>query len=374
MAAVGSPIAISDYDAIQTSIATIIGTVQAQTGYGQTDYLSKPYPFIVSVTNVSRGANATVTAANHGLVAGEVVYFYDIGSGMTQLNDVYATVVSRVSSSQFTINIDTSSYTTWSGTGKIAQYIVSANQFANLRTDLRRIRQHQEGTAPALALPTRGTLIQYSAYTPYFNMITTAQSRKFWAGSTTEYEPGQSPNNYTPDWNDQRVARLEVTWPTVTDVRQFFNCGGYIELETNITSGANASGDRIAQKNANWQTLLNNTPVRFGARNRANMGNRSGNWTSLGFYDLTTSQGSVYYIASTGAYSSNYFEIQARLLSTRQVRFDFSWVDGHVNQFAENVTGTLQLRFKFVYPTDPIALDVTPDLYSISYTTIRASI
>jgi hypothetical protein len=373
MAAVGDPIAFSDYDAIQSVTQQLLGTVTAQTGYGQTDFLSAPYPFIRNVTAVTKGATPTVTAANHGLVAGEVVYFYDITTGMTQLNDTYATVVSRISSSQFTININTTSYSTWSGTGKIAQYIVSANQFSALRTDLRRIREHQEGTAPTLTTPTRGTLIQFSSYSPFFNTLTTANARKFWAAGTTEHEPDQSPNNYTPDWNDQRVARLEVTWPTVTDARQFFNCGGYLEFETNITSGTTDT-DRISRKNLNWKTLLDNTPVRFGARNRANMANRSGNWTSLGFYNLTSSQASVYIVTSSGAYSSNYFQIYARLLSTNRVRFDFEWVDGHVNQFAENVTGTLQLRFKFVYPIDPISLAVTPNEYGISYTTIRGSI
>jgi hypothetical protein len=388
MAGLNDPILATDYDAIQSTAQELLGTVTAQTGYGQTDFKSSPYPFIKTVTNVTRGPTPTVTCTNHGLVANEIIYFYDISTGMTQLNDKYVTVASAPNANEFTISLNTSEsqgYSAWSGTGKIAQYVISANQFANLRTDLRRIREHQEGTAPALTTPTRGSIIRYSAYTPFANMSTTANTRKFWGSFSTFHEPDQSPDFTDDDWSTSRFARLEVEWPSLTAIRQYFNAGGYIEFESNMGSG-NLTGDRIAQKNYWWSRLLDLTPVYFGARSQANMGNRSGNWTSLGYYNLTSSLQSVYKktgadISGTGAsaYNSNFFEISARTVSASvpggaRLRFDFEWSDGHANIFAENVTGRLTLRFVLHYPSGTINLNSDPTNYPVSYTDFRAAL
>jgi hypothetical protein len=377
MAAVGSPILFSDYDALQSLVQQILGSVTAGTGYGQTNIRSAPYPFIRNVSNVTRGANPTVTANNHNLVAGEVIYFYDISSGMLQLNDTYATVVTRINDNQFTINVNTSTFTAWAGVAKIAQYIVSANQFNSVRTDIVRVREHQTGTTPSLLVPTRGTLIQYSSFLPFFNAITTANAQKFFVNSTSEFEPGQSPNRNDTDWFDRRVARLEVEFPSQIDARQFFNTGGYIEFESNILTEFSATGNRTQQKNNNWKVLLDRTPVRFGANTRAAMGNRPGNWTSLGYYNVNSSAQEIYRITSSGVYSANYFRIEGRTLSNTRLRFDFEWFDGHVNQFAQNVTGQLELRFKFVYADGPITLSIPPTDYTsaaITYIPITSAI
>jgi hypothetical protein len=364
---VGDPIVSSDYDALQTLVQQILGTIAPQYGYGQTNLVSRPYPFETTITNIAKGENPTVTATNHGLRANEIIYIDNISSGMIEINATYVKVLTVLTVNSFTIQIDTSDFTSWAGTARLSQFIVSANQFENLRTDLRRVRTHQIGTLPNAdpVAPTAGTLIRLSAFTPFFNTVTTANSQRFYAGAVTDFvNPTQLSQSAT--WSDQRVARLTIQWPNLNDLRQFFNCGGYIVFSSSLTGG-NAKGQ-------SWNTMLTNSSLTwFGASTRSGMGNRPGTWRNGGYYTLPTSGAAqeIHRANMTGAYSSNFYTINARILATntRSLQFDFLWFDGHNNSFAQDVTGTLRQNFVVWYPDGSITLATNPPSYT--YTLIQ---
>lgn len=70
-----------------------------------------------TITAITQATQGVVTAAGHNLQVGDLCQFANI-AGMTQLNDVTATVVS-VSGTQFTINVDTSLMTAYSAGGTV---------------------------------------------------------------------------------------------------------------------------------------------------------------------------------------------------------------------------------------------------------------
>jgi hypothetical protein len=71
----------------------------------------------LQITAITKAANAQVTAAYHGYTVGQRIYFNGI-TGMTELNNRHATVVSVVGTNDFTIDIDTTDYSTFvSSTG-----------------------------------------------------------------------------------------------------------------------------------------------------------------------------------------------------------------------------------------------------------------
>lgn len=69
-----------------------------------------------TITAITKAANAQVTVTSHGLVAGDIVTFHGV-VGMTQINTLTGVVQSVVDANNFTVNINSTSFTTYSSGG-----------------------------------------------------------------------------------------------------------------------------------------------------------------------------------------------------------------------------------------------------------------
>lgn len=81
-------------------------------------------PYSAVITNISNSNPAVVTASNNFL-RGNVVVFSQV-SGMTEINTLVAPILT-VSSSSFTVSIDTSAFTTYGSGGVVSLYNVPQN-------------------------------------------------------------------------------------------------------------------------------------------------------------------------------------------------------------------------------------------------------
>jgi hypothetical protein len=68
----------------------------------------------LTITAITRAANAQVTAAFHGFSVGEQVYFAGV-QGMIQINGFFGIVVSVIDANNFTVNIDTTGFSPFTG-------------------------------------------------------------------------------------------------------------------------------------------------------------------------------------------------------------------------------------------------------------------
>lgn len=68
----------------------------------------------LKVTAITKASNAKITVAYHGYVVGEQVYFQKI-TGMTQINGLIGKVMSVVDANNFTVNINTTGFSTFTG-------------------------------------------------------------------------------------------------------------------------------------------------------------------------------------------------------------------------------------------------------------------
>ena len=393
MASLGSRIIFSEYNAIQSTIATLIGptsgTIPVDTGYGQATIVSEQYPFSTAqITSVTNAAQATVTTnVRHNLVPGEIIYIDSIGAGMVQLNDKYVSVVT-VSTFTFTINLNTNTtnpntglpnFTTWQTgqTGRIQQFVISANQFNRLRADLASVRKHQtgftvaEGTA-AEQLPTsaRNSLITYNIYDSFYNLANTSNTQKYYLGESASNQPATSPRTFTGDWTGTLSFTLEIEWPSLNAIRQWFNTGGYIQFDINAGAATTANSKL---KDEDWAAILNTTPVNYGGRNSANMGSRPGNWTTAGFYDADAFDREIYRRNGSGNYATNYLSITHRALNEKRMRWSITLADAHANIFAQAVTADISIAFILFYTTGGITLNYPFSALTISPTTISSS-
>lgn len=70
----------------------------------------------LAVSAITKAANAQVTAAFHGYAVGEQVYF-DLIEGMIEINGLVGTVVSVIDANNFTVDIDTTGFSAFTGSG-----------------------------------------------------------------------------------------------------------------------------------------------------------------------------------------------------------------------------------------------------------------
>lgn len=74
----------------------------------------------LKVTAITNAVNALVTAAFHGYSVGDQVYFGQI-TGMTEINGRTGTVMTTPSANTFTVNINTTAFSTFTGSDGIVR-------------------------------------------------------------------------------------------------------------------------------------------------------------------------------------------------------------------------------------------------------------
>lgn len=106
------------------ALATTNGFTPFFTGDGQATTGTLWTATNLTITGISNAAQAVVTATN-SLNVGDVVTFSGV-KGMTQINTLRGVVTATGGGTAFTVNIDTTGFTTWSS-GGIANVIASSN-------------------------------------------------------------------------------------------------------------------------------------------------------------------------------------------------------------------------------------------------------
>ena len=202
----------------------------------------------------------------------------------------------------------------------------------------------------------------------------------------------------TPGWNGTVSHTTTVNFPNADARRYFFNSGGRIRLTASLTGGNSVAGDQTQtypdspayQKDEIWQTMLNvMSNIDFGRDGTTQPSSASGTpATAIGNYQLTNTDQTIFTKNGSGVYSENYYQIKARNVSTKSIRFTVSFVDADLGddrnadaynyQTDENVTGTVTSVVQSVTPsaflgipepsaTEDLTLDgSTPTSYTLS--------
>jgi hypothetical protein len=218
---------------------------------------------------------------------------------------------------------------------------ITVTQWSNLRDDIARARQHQTGTtlgtkAPEdvgysagsdLPVPTTAKQVKESWRSAYLSMATDADTNYLVApppagqASRVDLVPQQI---RTTAWQ-QTTQTIVVTFLTADDARYFFNTGSQFEFSSE------RSGGSAGLKNATWTAMLSGMGT-IAMNHTQTTCTGSGTTSSLGFYDLTTSNNLIFEKdAPVGNYTNNKFYIYARVNDTganrRIIYFELHWAD-----------------------------------------------
>lgn len=229
---------------------------------------------------------------------------------------------------------------------------ISVAQWSNLRTDLLRCVQHQTNVSysGSIPVPTTASTITSEVFDAYKAVADVIGPNRLTLPAGQATLETLSTTTRTSAWNGSITQTVTLSFPQSSiytghyGARHFFNSGGRIQFSASRTGGTSNT------KNSTWTTLLQNMgTIYFDYTSTTCTG--SGATTSLGFYDLTTSNQTIFAkdLGVGASYYPNKYYINARLNNTStkdQVIFTIYFADLSAQPNPpwgtdENVDGTL---------------------------------
>ena len=249
---------------------------------------------------------------------------------------------------------------------------IAKSQFDNLRFDILNAKLHQDGTTPTITTANVGDVINYSATSPVFQYETISDqaiANRFNIGSgyyslaaaqTSYVGATLSAPTFVGSWSSSLSNEITVTWPSSSAMRYFFNTGGRIRFSSSfVPSLANS-------QNTVWQNTLS-------AAGTQSFGALSSGSGAVNFYNLTTSFQTWYTATSSAPYSSNNWQLQAKVSSgtcsttsvtATSIVFRFVWNDGYTDPGGpppgDLAQGTLTLNVDEQYAGSPSGISLLP--------------
>jgi len=220
---------------------------------------------------------------------------------------------------------------------------VTATQWASLVNRISSIASHQGTSITARTAPVAGNVIAVLAAvnTDLTNCTTNrgnaaASGTQFTAWTGTSSKTSATGSGSTP-WTI--TFTHTITWASANAARYFFNAGGRIKWETSKTADATASdtewndlantlvGDIYITGGTGTQTIAGTGYT--GTTKVGGTGTPATLTTTTGWYDLTTSNTSIYkQFADTAPYTGSFIEINARTAGTgTQLVLTTTWTD-----------------------------------------------
>lgn len=247
----------------------------------------------------------------------------------------------------------------------VGQYAkITVAQWNNLRTDVVKCRQHQNGVTitnyspsepgyvagQSLKIPTTSNKIKEEDRLAYITMADACQTDRITAppaGQATR-EDLVVPQVRTANWNGTLTQYITVTFASYDAARYFFNSGSRFEISGSRTGGTNGPKDQ------SWSTILTNIGAIYFDRNNTTCTGTGVN-SAIGWADLTGSDQQIFEKDVSGTtYVPNRYLVYARAPANNQIVFTIQWRDDSVDSppvnapwyIDEDVTGTLTSNFQ----------------------------
>jgi len=202
---------------------------------------------------------------------------------------------------------------------------ISVAIWNSLRNDLIKSRYHQTGVDPSGSLSTISSAdkITYTVWNQANVFADTVTTNKRVVAANQGSSESLTSVTRSTAWSVSLTHTVTIEFTTNTNARYFFNSGGDIRIR------AYRSGTAATSKDTEWSTMLGNNSTLNGQGTiymnytltdtvagsyDTSPSDQRGTGSAIGFYDLTTTNQQIYIKnAPSGAYSENYYQIQARV-------------------------------------------------------------
>lgn len=284
---VGLLIEAADYNAIRAKVSAIMGIGSGSTGYGQALYAD---------ADVSNGQLITATQLNN--LQKDIIRarLHQVGTGLTGLTAANPVAVSGA--------------------------VIWASGFSSLDADITSVVSDAAEKYKLHATQLSSETIITGTRSTAWNGTLTHTATLTFAGYTTPTPP---------------TSTLVVS--NANHARAFFNSGGKVRISASLT------GFSATSKNSVWDTMFSQIGEVIFDYDTTTYTGSSGTGSSIGWYDLTTSNQIIFQKAApAGSYAENLYVIRARRdASSTQVIFTIEFQDNDTGDpgIDENVDGTL---------------------------------
>jgi hypothetical protein len=184
-------------------------------------------------------------------------------------------------------------------------------------------------------------------------------------------------NERQSSWNAEITHTVTVTWANADERRYFFNTGGLIKFNANLTGGTSVPGDVTTTppgtKDEIWQTMLGTMgTITFGKTTTVADGSNPGTGTNVGnYYDSWASTSSsspigIFSKSGAGLYAENEYSIVAWETAPNSIRFLISFYDNDIGDDQggnsstgpedEDVTGVTTSTVSFLTATGVLGI------------------
>ena len=224
--------------------------------------------------------------------------------------------------------------------------LIEDSHMNDLRLDIRKAYLHQNNSYPTLNVVTTSDTVTDNtlpnSYATFENLSINIDTNRNTI-SASRLTTGNTASSYvrTTVWNGTRVGTFTVTFGTTNHARHFFNSGGAVQIDINI-SGSGTS------KVADWNTMYSDMGTLTFANNDSSRSGAGGTLTSsVAYTTLTTTFQTIYTSTGTGAYASNNYNIQARFTDAFNlvIEFQITLDDGATaGTIDEDVDGNLNIN------------------------------
>ena len=250
---------------------------------------------------------------------------------------------------------------------------VTAAQVNALYADLVAGTIHQTGSTPttiaeivvgnsiadATSNDPDGTKKGFQDYEDLITIFEADPARFAVAASQTTNGTGVT-STRTAAWNTDIAHVVRVDFTTADARRNYFNAGGTIKFEATLASAGDA-------KSNDWASMLSNMgTIAMGYTATTSTG--TGTVTSIGNFDLTSSNQVLFRKPGTGVYSANDYYVYAKANSATQLEFTLQFQEeaaGNPN-FDEQVNGTLVNSVKFKRPSGSYVTLPAPSFVTVT--------
>jgi len=272
------------YNALQTRVRTVLGTATGDSGYGQ-DVVSRP----VNPTDVVTAENMRVLNADLNTVS---THQFGYGAGLNTVNP-----------------------------------------------------QDKIGSNGSGGDTTKG-------FNDYENKIASLETTRFNLAATESIINQGTENTRITPWSTQVVHEFYIEFPGYTTAggkfvgpqnhrRVFFNAGGKIRGEGNISSGTSAADALMASflsSSGFWEFAAHSTFAYKGTPQ------------NIGFHELTNEYQEIYRNVSAGyTYADNSYLVQAKIEGVNRVYFKITIYEG--STIPSSITGTTTSFITYVRPS-----------------------
>lgn len=185
---------------------------------------------------------------------------------------------------------------------------ISSNQWANLQTDIIKVRQHQTGNTETLVTATLADSIDESRRAAYNDMADLCITYKSIMPPSSQATRTAYVATYSNLWKGTLTHTVTLNFSS--HVRFFFNSGGFFDMYASKTVGTGGA------KNNSWTTMLANMgTLRFG-RTETTRTAPDGTVTvvsAIGYDNITTTNQLIYQkLTETPTYTPNQYDIYVK--------------------------------------------------------------